>query len=412
MKRFNLSEWALRHRSLVTYFMLVIVVAGIASYLRLGRSEDPDFTVKTMVVQAAWPGATVSDTLEQITDRIESKLQETPNLDYLKSYTSAGQATIFVNLKDSTPPAQVPDIWYQVRKKVGDIRNTLPQDIVGPGFNDEFGDTYGIVYGFTADGFTDRELRDYVVDVRKQLLQLPDVSKIDILGAQDERVYVEFSTEQLAGLGIDRADLIAALQAQNAVTPAGVVQTADEKILVRVSGAFRSEKDVLAVNFVAKNGRIIRLGDIARVTRGPADPAQPMFRVNGHQGIGLAIAMRKGGDVLALGHNVAHAMTEITANLPVGIEPTLVADQPVTVENAVDEFMKALWEAVAIVLAVSLVSLGLRAGAVVALAIPLVLAAVFVAMELLRNRPAANFARRPHHRPRPAGRRRHDHGRE
>ena len=383
MKRFNLSEWALRHRSLVTYFMLVIVVSGIGSYLRLGRSEDPDFTVKTMVVQAAWPGATVSDTLEQITDRIESKLQETPNLDYLKSYTSAGQATIFVNLKDSTPPAQVANIWYQVRKKVGDIRNTLPQDIVGPGFNDEFGDTYGIVYGFTANGYTDRELRDYVVDVRKQLLQLPDVFKVDILGAQDERVYVEFSTEQLAGLGIDRADLIAALQAQNAVTPAGIVQTADEKILVRVSGAFRSEKDVLAVNFVAKNGRIIRLGDIARVTRGSADPAQPMFRVNGHQGIGLAIAMRKGGDVLALGHNVANAMTGITANLPIGIEPTLVADQPVTVENAVDEFMKALWEAVAIVLAVSLVSLGLRAGAVVALAIPLVLAAVFVAMELL-----------------------------
>ena len=268
-----------------------------------------------------------------------------------------------------------------MRKKVYDIKNDLPQGIVGPGFNDEFGDTYGIVYGFTADGFTDRELRDYVVEVRKQLLQLPDVSKIDILGAQDERVYVEFSTEQLAGLGVDRAELIAALQAQNAVTPAGVVQTADEKILVRVSGAFRSEQDVLAVNFVAKNGRIIRLGDIARVTRGPADPAQPMFRVNGHHGIGLAIAMRKGGDVLALGRNVEHSMTEITANLPVGIEPTLVADQPVTVEHAVNEVMEALWEAIGIVLAVSLVALGLRAGAVVALAIPLVLAAVFVAMK-------------------------------
>jgi multidrug efflux pump subunit AcrB len=381
MKHFNLSEWALRHRSLVTYFMLIIAVAGVLSYLRLGRSEDPDFTIKTMVVQAQWPGATVGDTLEQITDRIESKLQETPSLDYLKSYTSAGQATIFVNLKDSTPPAEVPDIWYQVRKKVRDISNTLPQGVVGPGFNDEFGDTYGIVYGFTADGFTDRELRDYVVEVRKQLLQLPDISKIDILGAQDERVYVEFSTEQLAGLGVDRAELIAALQAQNAVTPAGVVQTADEKILVRVSGAFQSEQDVLAVNFVAKNGRMIRLADIARVTRGPADPAQPMFRVNGHHGIGLAIAMRKGADVLALGRNVEHAMTDITANLPVGIEATLVADQPVTVGHAVDEFMKALWEAVAIVLIVSLVSLGLRAGAVVALAIPLVLAAVFVAME-------------------------------
>ena len=167
MKHFNLSEWAIRHRSLVTYLMLVIFIAGIGSYFRLGRSEDPDFTIKTMVVQAAWPGATVGDTLEQITDRLERKLQETPNLDYLKSYTTAGQATIFINLKDSTPAAQVPDIWYQVRKKVGDIRNTLPQGIVGPGFNDEFGDTYGIVYGFTADGFIHRELRDYVDEVRK-----------------------------------------------------------------------------------------------------------------------------------------------------------------------------------------------------------------------------------------------------
>jgi multidrug efflux pump subunit AcrB len=381
MTRFNLSEWAIRHRSLVAYFMLVIVVAGIASYVRLGRSEDPEFTIKTMVVRAKWPGATVGDTLEQVTDRLERKLQETPSLDYLKSYTSAGEATIFVYLKDSTPAAQVPDIWYQVRKKVGDIRNTLPPGIVGPGFNDEFGDTYGIVYGFTADGFTHRELRDYVDEVRKRLLQLSDISKIDVLGAQDERVYVEFSTEQLAGLGIDRAALIAALQAQNAVIPAGVVQTGDEKILLRVSGAFQSEQDILAVNFVA-NGRMIRLGDIARVTRGPADPAQPMFRVNARDAIGLAIAMRKGGDVLALGHNVERAMAEIVADLPVGIEAKLVADQPVTVEHAVDEFMEALWEAVAIVLAVSFVSLGLRAGAVVALAIPLVLAAVFVAMEL------------------------------
>ena len=359
--------------------MLIIVVAGIVSYLRLGRSEDPDFTVKTMVVQVAWPGATIGDTLEQITDRLERKLQETPSLDYLKSYTIAGRATIFVYLKDSTKPADVPDIWYQVRKKVGDIRNTLPQGIVGPGFNDEFGDTYGIVYGFTADGFSHRELRDYVDDVRKQLLQLPDISKIDVLGAQDERIYVEFSAEQLAGLGVDRSALIEALEAQNAVFPAGVVQTGDENILVRVSGAFQSTQDILAVNFVA-NGRMIRIGDIAQVTRGPADPAQPMFRVNGKDGIGLAIAMRTGGDVLALGDNVAHAMEEITANLPVGIEPTLIADQPVTVEHAVDEFMEALWEAVAIVLGVSLISLGLRAGAVVAVSIPLVLAAVFVVM--------------------------------
>ena len=382
MRRFNLSEWAIKHRSLVTYFMLIIIIAGVESYFRLGRSEDPDFTVKTMVVQADWPGATVADTLEQITDRIERKLQETPNLDYLKSYTTAGRATIFVNLKDSTLPKQVPDIWYQVRKKVYDIRDTLPLGMVGPRFNDEFGDTYGIVYGFTADGFTDRQLRDYAEDVRKQLLEVPDVAKVDMLGAQDERFYVEFSTEQMGGLGIDRAALIAALQAQNGVTPAGTLQTGNEKILIRVSGDFRSEKDLLAVNFVANN-RMIRLGDIAKVTRGPADPAQPIFRVNGKPGIGLAIAMRKGGDVLALGKSVAQAMQEITAHLPVGIEPTLIADQPETVTHAVDEFMKALWEAVAIVLGVSLVSLGLRAGAVVALSIPLVLAGVFMTMMLL-----------------------------
>ncbi len=359
--------------------MLVIVVAGVWSYLRLGRSEDPDFTVKTMVVQVGWPGATVSDTLEQITDRIESKLQETPNLDYLKSYTTPGKATIFVNLKDSTPPAQVPDIWYQVRKKVDDIRNDLPQGIVGPGFNDEFGDTYGIVYGFTADGFTQRELRDYVDDVRKQLLELPDISKIDILGAQDERVYVEFSTEQLAGLGIDRAALVAALQAQNAVTPRASCRPATRRSL----SASRARSGPSRTSSPSISSRTA--GSSASATSRMSRAAPPTRRSRcsasmDDEGIGLAIAMRKGGDVLALGRNVEHAMTEITANLPVGIEPTLVADQPVTVEHAVDDFMEALWEAIAIVLAVSLVSLGLRAGAVVALSIPLVLAAVFVAM--------------------------------
>ncbi len=379
MKGFNLSEWALRHRALVTYFMLMVVVAGVADYFKLGRSEDPDFTVKTMVVAASWPGATVEDTLEQITDRLERKLQETPSLDFVESYTSAGRATIFVNLEDSTPPDEVPDVWYQVRKKVRDIGHTLPQGVVGPDFDDEFGDTYGIVYGFTASGFTERELHDTVHDVRRQLLELPDISKIDILGAQDERVYVEFSHEKLAGLGIDRAALIRALETQNAVTPAGVVQTPDEKILVRVSGAFGSEQDVLGTNFVA-GGRMIRLGDIAQVTRGPADPAQPTFRVNGQPGIGIAIAMRQGGDIMALGHDVAEAMARITENLPVGIEPTLIANQTVVVEHAVDEFMKALWEAIAIVLGVSLLSLGVRAGAVVALSIPLVLAAVFAIM--------------------------------
>ena len=381
MKGFNLSEWAIGHRSFVAYLMLVVMIAGTGAYFKLGRNEDPTFTIKTMVVQTQWPGASVTDTIQQVTERIERKLQETPGLDYVRSYTTAGQSTIFVNLKGSTPAAKVPDIWYQVRKKVGDIRGTLPQGVVGPGFNDEFGDTFGIVYGFTADGFTHRELKDTVDDVRSRLLQVPDVSKIEVLGAQDDRVYVEFSTERLAGLGLDRSALLAALQAQNAVAPTGVVQTGDEKILVRVSGAFRSEHDILAVNFMA-NGRIIPLSDIARVTRGPADPPQPMFRVNGKEAIGLAISMRDGGNVLALGHNIEHAMAEITADLPVGIETTLVAEQPATVEHAVDEFMEALWEAIAIVLLVSFVSLGVRAGSVVALSIPLVLAMVFMAMSV------------------------------
>ena len=382
MTRFNLSEWAIRHRSLVAYFMLVIVVAGVASYLRLGRSEDPDFTIKTMVVQAAWPGATVGDTLQQITDRLERKLQETPNLDYLKSYTTAGQATIFVYLKDSTPAAQVPDIWYQVRKKVGDIRHTLPQGIVGPGFNDEFGDTYGIVYGFTADGFTHRELRDHVDEVRKRLLQLPDISKIDVLGAQDERVYVEFSTEKLAGLGIDRAALIAALQAQNAVTPAGVVQTGGRedprpglgRLPVRAGHPGRQLRrqrpDDPPGRHRARDAR-------SRRSRAADVPRQRAGRASGSPS-----PCARAATSWRSGTTSSGPWRRSSADLPVGIEPTLVADQPVTVEHAVDEFMKALWEAVAIVLAVSLVSLGLRAGAVVALAIPLVLAIVFVAMEV------------------------------
>jgi multidrug efflux pump len=264
--QFNLSEWALKHRSFVVYLMLVAMAAGVTSYLRLGRNEDPAFTFRTMIVQAAWPGATLEDTLDQVTERIEQTLKETPSLDFLRSFTSAGVTTIFVTLKGSTSAKEVPDIWYHVRKNVGDIRHTLPAGIVGPGFNDEFGDTFGIIYGFTADGFTHRELRDYVEAARARLLRIADVSKIEIIGAQDEQIIIEFSTEKLAGLGIDRAALIAALQAQNAVTPAGTLETGDEKLSLRVSGAFESELDILAIN-IASNGRLLRLGDIADVRR-------------------------------------------------------------------------------------------------------------------------------------------------
>jgi multidrug efflux pump len=381
MSGLNLSAWALRHRSLVIYFMIAVTVAGLNAYLSLGRDEDPNFTFRTMVVQAVWPGATVDETLKQVTERIERKLQETTSLDFIRSYTTAGKTTIFVNLKGATPPAQVPDIWYEVRKNVGDIRHTLPAGVIGPGFNDDFGDTFGIIYGFTADGFTQRELRDYVEDVRSKLLHVKDVSKIELLGEQEERIYIEFSPRQLAGLGIDRAKLIAALQQQNAVSPSGDVQTGTEKLALRVSGGFGSEKDILAIN-IPIDGRMVRLRDIAETRRSFADPPQPMFRVNGRPAIGLAIAMRPGGDVLSLGKNIAAAMKKATAELPIGVEPILVANQPEIVDHAIGDFMSSLWQAIAIIMAVSFVSLGMRAGAVVAISIPLTLAIVFPIMQM------------------------------
>lgn len=382
MSELNLSAWALKHRSFMIYCMIAVTVAGLSAYFNLGRDEDPNFTFRTMVVQAAWPGATIDETMKQVTERIERKLQETRSLDFIRSYTRPGSTVIFVNLKGSTPPDEVPDIWYQVRKNIGDIRHTLPAGVVGPGFNDDFGDTYGIIYGFTADGFTERELRDYVESVRSRLLAVPDVSKIEVLGAQDERIFIEFSTRQLAGLGIDRSQIIAVLQEQNAVSPSGVVQTGDEKLSLRVSGAFQDENDLLAVTILA-NGRLIRLRDIAEIHRAPVDPPQPLFRVNGRPAIGLAIAMRPGGDVLRLGTNVSKTMAELKTELPVGIEPILVANQPSIVEHAIGDFMESLWQAIAIIMGVSFVSLGVRAGAVVAISIPLTLAIVFPIMQVI-----------------------------
>ena len=377
----NLSEWALKKRSLVVFLMIIAVVAGTLSFLRLGRAEDPVFTVRTMVVAAAWPGATVDETLKQVTERLERTLQETDHLDRIRSYTTAGRTTIFVDLKGATPPAVVPDVWYQVRKNIGDMRGTLPMGVLGPFFNDSFGDTFGIIYGFTADGFSFRELRDHVEAARSRLLQVPDVAKIEVLGAQDEQIFIEFSTERLAGLRLDLGSIVATLQAQNLVRPAGTIQGEQERVFLRVTGAFDSERDIEAVNLVAGD-RIFRLGDIATVRRGFADPPQPMFRVDGKPAIGLAIAMRDAGDILALGENLRREMADIKSGLPVGIEPTLVSDQAVTVDVAINDFMTSLWQAIVIILLCSFVSLGVRPGAVVALAIPLTMAAVFAVMNV------------------------------
>lgn len=378
----NLSEWALSKRSLVVFLMIIAVVAGTFSFLKLGRGEDPTFTFRTMIVAAGWPGATVDETLSQVTERLERTLQETHHLDRVRSYTTAGQTTIFVDLKQSTPPGEVADIWYQVRKNIGDMRQTLPSGVVGPFFNDDFGSTFGIIYAFTADGYTFRELRDQVESARSRLLQVPDVSKIEVLGAQDEQIFIEFSTERLAGLRLDYGAIVAALQQQNVIRPAGTLHTEQERMFMRVTGAFDSERDIEAVNLVL-GGRNIRLGDIATVRRGFTDPPQPMFRVNGKPAIGLAIAMRDAGDILALGRNIKAEMADITANLPHGIEPTLVADQAVTVDVAINDFMASLWQAIAIILVCSFVSLGMRPGAVVALSIPLTLAIVFAVMDLV-----------------------------
>jgi len=377
----NLSEWALKKRSLVVFLMIVSVVAGVMSFAKLGRGEDPAITFRSMVVAAGWPGATVDETLKQVTERLERTIQETDYLDRVRSYTIAGQTTIFVDLKQSTPPEKVPDIWYQVRKNVGDMRGSLPQGVLGPSFNDDFGDTFGIIYAFTADGFSFRELRDHVEAIRSRLLHVPDVSTIEVLGAQDEQIYIEFSTERLAGLRLDMGAILATLQAQNIIRPAGTIQGERERVFLRVTGSFDSAADIEAVNIVV-GGRIFRIGDIATVRRGYIDPPQPMFRVNGQPAIGLAIAMRDAGDILALGENLRGEMAEIKADLPVGIETTLVADQAVTVDTAINEFLTSLWQAIVIILACSFVSLGMRPGTVVALAIPLTLAIVFAVMEV------------------------------
>jgi multidrug efflux pump subunit AcrB len=382
MTRFNLSEWAVNNRAIVVFLMLVCVIGGIGAYERLGRQEDPDFSVQTMVVQANWPGATATDTLKQVTDPIEKKLEETPNLDYIKSYTKPGQSTIFVYLKESTSENEIEDIWYQVRKKVSDIRATLPRDVVGPFFNDEFGDVFGIIYGITYDGFTPRQARDFAEDVRAEFLRSPDVGKVDIFGDQDEKIYLNFSPEKLANLKLNLDEVLTAISQQNAVEPSGIVNTSHENVLVNVTGALLKPDEIADLNLWVA-GRFYKLTDIATVQRGYSDPPTKMFRVNGKPAIGIGVNMRDGGNNLTFGAGLHKAAETLKQRFPVGLELTLVSDQPEVVHEAIGEFTKALFEAIVIVLVVSFLSLGVRAGLVVALSIPLVLAIVFMAMEAM-----------------------------
>jgi multidrug efflux pump len=377
--RFNLSALALKYRELTLFFLVVVALGGVAAFFQLGQREDPDFTFRAMVIRTLWPGATAEQVDRQITDRIEKKLQETPYYKWTRTHSKPGESLIILELLDTAAPKEVPEIWYQVRKKLGDIRHTLPPEALGPFYNDEFGDVFGSIYAFTADGFTLSELRDYVERVRQELLRLPNVAKIELIGVQDDKIFVELSSMKLAALGIDAQAIGQALAAQNALVAPGSVETRESSVALRVTGQLDSVRAVSDL-LLRAGGQTIRLGDIARVERGYADPPVATMRFRGREGIGLAVSMTRNGDVLKLGADLKREMARLRGELPVGIEFEQVSDQPAVVKDSVGEFMRALGEAVAIVLAVSFLSLGVRTGLVVALTIPLVLAATFLGM--------------------------------
>ncbi len=377
--RFNLSAATLRHRQLTLFFILVIAIAGVAAYFNLGQREDPDFTFRAMVVRTLWPGASAEQVDRQITERVEKKLQEIPYFRHTVSYSKAGESLIILELLDTAPAPAVADAWYQVRKKIGDIRGSFPEGTAGPFFNDDFGDVFGSIYAFTADGFTHSELRDYVEAARQRLLKLKNIAKIDLVGIQDDRIFIELSGQRLATLGLDAQMIGQALATQNAVTPAGAVTTGTHTIALRVTGEL-SSVEAVANTRVAVGGRSLRIGDIAQVSRGTVDPPISKMYYRGQPAIGLAVSMTRSGDVLKLGDDLAEEMRRIRADLPIGIEFAQVSDQPRIVRQAVGDFMRVFLEALAIVLLVSFVSLGLRTGLVVAVTIPWVVAATFLAM--------------------------------
>jgi multidrug efflux pump subunit AcrB len=369
----------------------VLLLGGIMSYSKLGQDEDPPFTFRAMVIRAYWPGSSSVQMAEQVTDKLEKKLQETPFVDKIRSYSKPGETLIILELRESTPPKEVQQVWYQVRKKIGDMRSTLPAGVMGPLFNDEFGDTYGSIFALSTDGFTYAEVKDYADFVRQQLLAVPTVSKVELYGMQDEKLYIEFSSKKFGQLGIPFEAVVAQINAQNAVEGSGVLVTPTDNLQVRVSGALMTPKDLENLPLRA-NGNSFRLGDFAKVTRAYQDPPRDKMRYNGKEVIGLGISMEKGGDIIELGRHLDAAAAKIKAKLPVGIELERVADQPRAVSSSVNEFLKVLAEAVMIVLAISFIALGLhtkplridvRPGLVVALTIPLVLAATFLAMQIL-----------------------------
>ncbi|TFZ08690.1 efflux RND transporter permease subunit [Ramlibacter humi] len=397
---FNLSKWALDHPALTRYLMVVLMVLGFAAYFQLGQDEDPPFTFRAMVVRTYWPGATSQQVAEQVTDKIERTLQEVPYADIIRSYSKPGESQIIFQIKDSSKPADVPNVWYTVRKKIGDMRQTLPQGVQGPFFNDEFGDVYGVIYALEAEpGFSYAELKDFADDVRQQLLRVPDVAKVELFGVQDEKLYIEISQKRLAQLGLDLNQVLAQLGQQNAVESAGAVQTPLDVVQVRVAGQFQAVEQLAAMPIRGSSGSQLKLGDIADIKRAYVDPPQIKVRHDGKEVIALGVSMAKGGDIIRLGQSLKSAFHRIEDGLPAGIKLVQFQDQPKAVATSVNEFVRTLVEAVVIVLAVSFLSLGLhkrpdaglpvwkrwyvdiRPGLMVGITIPLVLAVTFLAMD-------------------------------
>jgi multidrug efflux pump len=378
---FNLSAWTLRHQALVIFLLALITLFGVLSYGKLAQSEDPRFTFKVMVVRTLWPGATARQVQEEVTDRIARKLQETANVDYLRSYSRPGESTLFFTIKDATPPSLVPETWYQVRKKVGDIAYTLPAGVQGPYFNDEFGDVYVNIYALKGDGFSPAQLHDYAERLRTELLRVPDVNKVDFIADQEQRVYVEIANAQLAKLNLTPQQIADAVNSQNAVAGAGLVTTADDRVYVRPSGQFQDVAK-LGDTLIRVNGRTIRLADIATIKRDYTDPASEYMRVDNQNVLGIGVTIAPSGDVIALGKALDRETQRLGASLPAGLKLVQVASMPRAVEHSIDDFIEAVAEAIAIVLVVSLISLGFRTGMVVVISIPLVLAATVLGMFL------------------------------
>ena len=395
--RFNLSEWALNHQPLTRYLMVVLLVLGFAAYFQLGQDEDPPFNFRAMVVRAYWPGATAQQMAEQVADKLEKTLQEVPYADIIRSYSKPGETLIIFQVADSSPGKELQQIWYTVRKKIGDMRGTLPSGVVGPYFNDEFGDVYGVIYALQGEGFSSAELKDEADRIRQELLGVKNVAKVELFGAQDEKIYIEVSRRRLATLGLDMNQVLEQLGQQNAVAPAGVVQTPQDAVGVRVAGAFHSVDELRAMPIRAANGVQLRLGDVAEVRRDYVDPPQTKVLHNGRDTIALGVSMAKGGDIIALGKALKAELASIERSLPAGMQLVQVQDQPATVATSVNEFVKVLIEAVVVVLLVSFLSLGLhrnphgsgwrrytldaRPGLVVFITIPLVLAMTFLVMQ-------------------------------